>query len=284
MHSDIPTQVKESLASPEMRWKHHYWHLVKNPGFANSPSPLRDALRNVGWQAPQLTDEPGAGIDFLDMHRQMIGRVNMMLVQAADPDWPAVEGWTDIPADNTDPDWPVPDIPGSSTDPWSWEQLQSVAGIGSSRDPQRITQMMDFASTVRDPNVLTIPAVSIDVLGSAIEGQIHNWMHMFFAMTPPVDTRSMDIQNDWLGQPFSSHVNPYFWKLHGWIDDCITAWEDARGENADFSGAWQPPADAPPPDALVPGLAAGTGVDMGFEHTLFRINKNMDDTLSLLQP
>lgn len=283
MHSDLPTHVKASLASPEMRWRHHYWHLVKNPRFANTPSNLRDALSNVGWKSPQLTGETGAGIDFLDMHRKMIARVNVMLTQAADPNWPSVKGWTNIPSDNSDPDWPVPDIPGSLSSPWNWEQLQNVGGIGSSRNPQQITAMMEFASTVRNPDVLANPNLNIDVLGTAIEEQVHNWMHMFFAMTPPVNSRSMGVENDWLGQPFSSHINPYFWKLHGWIDDCIIAWEDVRGESADFSGAWQPPVDAPPPEALVPTLASGTGVDIGFEHTLFRIDKNMDDTLSLLQ-
>lgn len=30
--------------------------------------------------------------------------------------------------------------------------------------------------------------------------------------------------NDFLGDPFSSHVHPVFWKFHGWIDDRIDDW------------------------------------------------------------
>ena len=29
---------------------------------------------------------------------------------------------------------------------------------------------------------------------------------------------------DYLGEFFSSHVNPVFWRLHGWVDDRINDW------------------------------------------------------------
>ncbi len=31
-------------------------------------------------------------------------------------------------------------------------------------------------------------------------------------------------ENDFLGDPFSSHVNPVFWAFHGWIDDRLNDW------------------------------------------------------------
>ena len=31
-------------------------------------------------------------------------------------------------------------------------------------------------------------------------------------------------ENDFLGDPFSSHVNPAFWAFHGWIDDRLNDW------------------------------------------------------------
>jgi hypothetical protein len=34
--------------------------------------------------------------------------------------------------------------------------------------------------------------------------------------------------NDYLGDFHSSHVNPIFWKLHGWVDDCIGVWQAAH--------------------------------------------------------
>ncbi len=33
-----------------------------------------------------------------------------------------------------------------------------------------------------------------------------------------------DPRYDWLGEFYSSHVNPIFWRLHGWIDDRIENW------------------------------------------------------------
>ena len=35
-------------------------------------------------------------------------------------------------------------------------------------------------------------------------------------------------ENDFLGDPFSSHVNPVFWRFHGWIDDRIEDWYRAH--------------------------------------------------------
>jgi hypothetical protein len=36
--------------------------------------------------------------------------------------------------------------------------------------------------------------------------------------------RWYNAENDFLGDPFSSHVNPVFWHFHGWIDDRIEDW------------------------------------------------------------
>jgi hypothetical protein len=33
---------------------------------------------------------------------------------------------------------------------------------------------------------------------------------------------------DFLGEFFSSHVNPVFWRLHGWVDDRINNWFEAH--------------------------------------------------------
>lgn len=63
--------------------------------------------------------------------------------------------------------------------------------------------------------------------------------------TDPIDSDSIatkwdDPAYDWLGDTYSSHVNPVFWKLHGWIDDCIEAWASANGISGDidWNGTW----------------------------------------------
>jgi hypothetical protein len=37
-----------------------------------------------------------------------------------------------------------------------------------------------------------------------------------------------DPKNDYLGDFYSSHVNPLFWRLHGWVDDRIEDWFNAH--------------------------------------------------------
>ena len=79
-----------------------------------------------------------------------------------------------------------------------------------------------------------------------IEMTIHNAMHLRWAacfglhssrpLQPTgevdptkgevIEARWDDTRYDFLGDTYSSHVNPIFWKLHGWIDDRIEALED----------------------------------------------------------
>ena len=42
------------------------------------------------------------------------------------------------------------------------------------------------------------------------------------------DQKWLDPQYDHLGETFSSHVNPVFWRLHGWVDDRIEDWFAAQ--------------------------------------------------------
>lgn len=38
-----------------------------------------------------------------------------------------------------------------------------------------------------------------------------------------------DPRYDFLGEFYSSHVNPLFWRLHGWVDDRIEDWYKTHG-------------------------------------------------------
>ncbi|HWK52655.1 MAG TPA: hypothetical protein VNR40_22335, partial [Steroidobacter sp.] len=73
-----------------------------------------------------------------------------------------------------------------------------------------------------------------------IELGIHDWLHMRWASVGrdpnsglaliydrnPIDygERYFRAENDYLGDPFSSHLNPVFWFFHGWIDERIEDW------------------------------------------------------------
>jgi hypothetical protein len=80
--------------------------------------------------------------------------------------------------------------------------------------------------------------LSLGALGNLLEFTIHNQMHMRWATVPrdpvtgtvggrpafDVQVKWDDPRYDWLGDFYSSHVNPVFWKLHGWVDDRIEDW------------------------------------------------------------
>ena len=95
----------------------------------------------------------------------------------------------------------------------------------------------------KDPTYLA--TLTLGQFGSLIEYSAHNDLHMRWSAPPrdPVtntlllpagrpdaDTgpRWDNPRYDWLGDFYSSHVNPFFWRLHGWIDDRVSDWFDAH--------------------------------------------------------
>lgn len=162
------------------------------------------------------------------MHRGMIAAFNQLLSSADDPQWPAVTGWSQIPWSSNDPDWPVPpDWPTMGPD------------FANMRTPGTVQQMQQIAAIITSPQYLR--SRSLDQMGTDIEGSLHVFMHLRWSAEPAVALDLPDVANDWLGAPFSSHVNKHFWKLHGWIDDRVRDWAAANDKPADLSEAWSGP-------------------------------------------
>ena len=104
--------------------------------------------------------------------------------------------------------------------------------------------MGNMARIFSNPTVLG--TLSLGALGNLIEFTIHNWMHMRWAndkgaLLPDPKTGELkyrdtfdfdpmwsDPKYDYLGEFYSSHVNPLFWRLHGWVDDRIEDWFNAH--------------------------------------------------------
>lgn len=226
---DLPRALKLRLATEGVRTHHHYWHFVRRRESWNSLKETdRERFKEARWQAPRFEDEPGAGLDFLFMHREMITMVDKILGEIHDPFWRRVEGWNPIPWSNVDSIWPVP----------AWENANEDALWA--REPTTVTRMRNLVEN-RFENPIWLKEQSLDQLGTAIEFSIHGWMHLRWSGPQPDDPFSTDTDNDWLFIPWSSHVNKHFWKLHGYIDNRIAAWESATGQLADFSDAWSGP-------------------------------------------
>ena len=95
--------------------------------------------------------------------------------------------------------------------------------------------------------------LTLGQLGALIEFTVHNNLHNRFAAEPmdyrpdgispddPVDPQWDTPEYDYLGDIYSSHVNPVFWFLHGWVDSSIDRWFDANGmkpEDYVWTGMW----------------------------------------------
>ena len=178
-----------------------------------------------------------SGEDFLFMHREMIKNVNAILAQVQDPQYPKVEGWEIIPRPG-DLEYPVPP---------AW-----VDGVREVKSDQYFENVfIPWEQQYTKPDYLS--RVTLGQLGAELEFSIHNAMHMRWASQPSgtrpranptkpelIDRRWDDPSYNYLGDTYSSHVNPIFWKLHGWIDNRIEGWKSANGITGDiqWSGTW----------------------------------------------
>ena len=257
--ANLPVSVRNMLAAQSVRLHHRLWHAVRNQSFWDNglSNAQRQQLIAAGWQTPRFEREPEAGLDFLYMHRRMIDMVNQALATANDPNYLNVEGWDPIPWSTSDPDWPVPSWNAQPSDfPRSFDPQGLADSVNETKSPSSVPQMQNFANNLfKNRNWLATR--TLDQVGEAIEWSIHGWMHLRWSTPPPPDRNSVDASNDWLFDPWSSHVNKVFWKLHGWIDDRIGDWEQATNQQADFSNAWDG----------APGVMPSATPEMSFHHS-----------------
>ena len=257
MAPHIPQPIVLLMASREWRMHHYIWHSVRNLWlFFNDAQ--RQTIRDLGWEPPRPATRPApgnrrdpildnlSGEDFLYMHRKMIAIVNAQLAQVADPSYPRVQGWPQIPRP-ADVDYPVPP---------AW--LSGNAGLDTylqnvKSDAFFAAQFLPWEQDYTDP--VKLAGWTLGEFGSRLEFTIHNQLHMRFCAEPvttgirpdldPTHPDTIDIRwdvptYDWLGDTYSSHVNSVFWRLHGWVDDRIEAWKQAHhmvGE-IPWQGTW----------------------------------------------
>lgn len=239
------------MARRHRRLHHYLWHRVRDSWLRLSESE-RWAVRNVNpeWvpSRPALdalgrpARDNDSGEDFLFMHRQMIALVDDILARINDSDYPRIEGWRRVPPPS-DADYPVPEFPDSEL-----EVVKSAAYF------RRFIARWERQYT--DPQYLK--GVTLGQFGSDIEFTVCNDMHMRWAARSPVGYRQPERLTrqiserwdapayDYLGDTYSSHVNPLFWKIHGWVDERIEDWKSARGIRGEIKwrGMWVGPPEA----------------------------------------
>lgn len=240
------------LVTPQHRLAHQLWHTVRDKWHLISDD-RRQALRGIGWQPGprgqerdsrgRYKDRNGSGVDFLYMHRYMLGQAARLGAPAA---WqffplprPAVE--TDRVAfvryfENLD----GRSVPPTWLAPGDESYSQGMAAIKSRETYDGNFQVWE--SRYRDPEYLA--RMTLGQFGSELELSLHDWLHMCWASVArgPGDGKPLPMArqptdfadawfepgNDFLGDPFSSHVHPLFWGFHGWIDARIDDWHIAH--------------------------------------------------------
>jgi len=250
------------LAGKWHRLWHAAWHTVRGmwPNFIDQST--RDGISALGWgvtrpprksrsEGSGLILDNGAGEDFLFMHRWMI---KMVRDDYARQGLPPPASWKRVPS------------PLSAQLAYSSvvnaaglvEFKRDIAASGNMVPPAADwAKSQEYFNTVmrqwenQFTGAATLASLSLGALGNLLEFTIHNAMHnrwMSPARDPDTGAVILDPQSggsgsrptfdfsdkwsspkyDYLGEFYSSHVNPVFWRLHGWVDDRIDDWFRAQ--------------------------------------------------------
>jgi len=260
----LPAEVTAFSGSRAQRYYHLFFHSIRL-NFLRLGMKQQHAIQNLGWMPPRSasafkTDGTEIalygndnGEDFIYMHRLMIGRVNKILKTLVNNPYKKIVGWKTIPAPG-DKDYPVPatyDIPGQAatvemitlfkSDDFYWDEIKPREDL------------------LRDSDNLR--GQTFGELGARLENEIHFFCHNRFSeantvgyriqnpMTPldRVEEKWDALAYNWLGDFYSAHVHPTFWKIHGWVENRVSDWQKANSlDRVFFIGTWE----GGPPEAF----------------------------------
>ena len=244
----LPENVVGHFSDKLHRMHHVVWHGIRNK-WNNLTDDQRQKLKDLGWGIegnrfslykeaekvrPCITN--GSGEDFLFSHRQMVVQYKKLMAEAGVTpiEWREIpqpgSGGTESP-DIVPEAWEIPEAPNFQ---------RRLSALKS--DEFFWSRMRWWDYQYKDPTYLA--TLTLGELGSLIEFSVHNDMHIRWSAAPrDPETNALltlgrpdysfeekwnEPAYDWLGDFYSSHVNPVFWRLHGWIDDRIDDWYAAH--------------------------------------------------------
>lgn len=249
--SALPISVRDLFASRSHRLHHALWHGLRD--LWQHPSTTEETRREIqrlGWKPPRSAQRwlrggwmpetaNGSGIDFLFMHREMIAEFDREVVKAG---YPPHVGWEVVPEPGK------PDILREGFEvPSEWDLPSGLRWL--QRRFAVVKSDEFYWSRMRwwdrdFHNHAYLRTITLGQLGSLLETSIHNDMHMRWAGTPidpdtgevlvlgrpdtSIDPKWDNPIYDFLGETYSSHVNPVFWKLHKWVDGIVEEWFEAH--------------------------------------------------------
>ncbi|MBC7691150.1 MAG: hypothetical protein H7222_05225 [Methylotenera sp.] len=227
--------IGDVMAEHAHRLNHVLWHATRNSWTSLTPAEKRSIeTLSPAWgknapicplPSPSISaaGNSTSGEEFLLMHHHMVDALRVALTGSH---LSCIAGWRELPSPR-DSLWPVP---------------KGQAG-DSSKTSDTALMMDAWMKKLAAPEFLK--GKSLSFVGTVIEFSLHNQMHMRWAAIPrahddfsPLDSPQSglldtspydDRKFQWLGNPYSAHVNPVFWKLHGWVDSVIPKWLAANG-------------------------------------------------------
>jgi hypothetical protein len=239
----LPDSVVTHFADRLHRLHHSIWHGLRN-GWDVLSEAKRDRIAELGWAPPRPARQyvngvpkcphvtNGSGEDFLYFHREMIVQYHSLMSEAGQA--PVV--WVEIPqpgdpGNEVPPAWAVPGRP-------TFERR--ITALKS--DQFYWSRMRWWDQEFKNP--IYLATLTLGELGAILEFSVHNDMHIRWSALPrdpdtnePLATGrpDSDFSTKWdnpryntLLEFYSSHVHPFFWRLHGWIDDRINDWYEAH--------------------------------------------------------
>jgi hypothetical protein len=221
----VPDGEPETLFLPEFATNHSH-SPEPATGHSHSPEPATNDSHSM-----IETGQPGSGLEFLQMHHEMV-RVFRFLLEHHDPPVPLFASWAGgrWGAGNAkpDPNWYYPLL-------WDLDDFDKlpheIVGMFNVTDPDFLKSVFDgVKSRIANANCnrLTEPNGAIDDLGRFIERGVdlssdppqrpngsgfHNTLHEYLAAR-----EGWAAQGAEMNQLRNSMYNDYFWSLHLWID------------------------------------------------------------------
>jgi len=208
---------------------HLRWHTERRWDLLDSAN--RTWATKHGFARAALQEgAPGNGLEFLAMHRMMIG-----MFRDSFPTYKALfDGWSTPPTDPLDRTDPLPHGDTTAFDP---EMLAAIDRLENHIDSfESDDDLGRFIETNMRPT-------SSDPRGRSTDRTtgIHNYMHNRFQ--DPASKINV-------GDPTVNLKNKLFWRLHGWIDARWTAFRAAKGLS-DSDPAYQAALDAAMNDMMM---------------------------------
>jgi hypothetical protein len=176
-------------------------------------------MKKMNWtRATILEGSPTSGLDFLAMHRAMLGTLKSRFPEQAD----LFKGWTAVPTEATAAD----PVPPSSVSGTFWASMVTAIArlendVGSFATEDELGLFIDtqHRPTAEDP-----------LARSTEKGTgVHTYLHVRF------DDAKSPVRMQRFSRNLESQV---FWRVHGWVDRIWSKWRTAKGRDDKTDSAY----------------------------------------------